>query len=131
MNIVLERHSYSPAGTFGRLFVGDKVFHTVEREWLGNKTYDSCIPEGVYDVTPYSSEKYPNVWELQNVPGRSKILIHVANNPRDVQGCIGLGMSFYGTGVSDSRYAMQLFRELMHGVDKFTIEINQFRVEYP
>lgn len=133
MNLILERHSYSPVGTFGRLFTGHGILHTVERQWLGNKPYESCIPEGVYDVIPYSSAKYPDVWELQDVPGRSKILIHVANYPREVEGCIGLGMGFYNDpmGVSKSRDAIQSFREIMHGVDKFTLEIIQFRVEYP
>lgn len=131
MNVVIERHSYSPIGTFGRLFGGNDMFHTVERQWLGNKPYESCIPEGIYDVIPYNSTKYPNVWEVTNVPERSKILIHIANTPSDVQGCIGLGMGFYGTGVSQSRIAVQSFRELMHGIDRFTLEIIPYMVEWP
>ena len=133
MHLVLERYCYSPMATLGRLFVGGNTLHAVERKWLGNRPYESCIPEGVYDVVPYSSEKYPDVWEVQDVPGRSKILIHVANYPEDVQGCIGLGLfpMYDCFGVGKSEDAIQKFRELMKGVDKFTLEINQFRVEWP
>lgn len=48
MSVTLERFAYSPFGTFGKLIYGDKTFLTVERPWLGNKPYKSCIPEGVY-----------------------------------------------------------------------------------
>ena len=130
MNLILERHSYSPLGTFGRLFANGSIFHTVERQWLGNKRNVSCIPEGTYTVLPYSSAKYQNVWELQDVPGRSKILIHVANYPDEVEGCIGLGLRFNGKGVLSSRDAIQEFGELMHGVDCITIKVTQIKALY-
>ncbi|MFA0814041.1 DUF5675 family protein, partial [Microbulbifer epialgicus] len=69
--LTLTRFAYGSEATLGRLCVGDRTFYTVERPWLGNKPFESCIPEGVYQCDPYSSAKYPSVWELQEVPGRS------------------------------------------------------------
>ncbi|MCZ0924736.1 DUF5675 family protein [Vibrio diabolicus] len=40
---------------------------------------DKRIKAGTYKLLSYSSSRYPNVYELQNVPGRSFILIHAGN----------------------------------------------------
>jgi RHS repeat-associated protein len=52
---------------------------------------DKRINEGTYDVLPYSSTKYPDNYELQDVEGRSKILIHVGNTAADTEGCLLCG----------------------------------------
>jgi hypothetical protein len=48
------------------------------------------------------------------VPNRTYILIHAANYPKDVHGCIGLGTSLMGDklAVSQSRIAVGLFEGL-------------------
>lgn len=127
----LKRYAYGPEATLGRLRVGDDVFWTVERPWLCNKPFESCIPEGNYQVNPYSSGRYPNVWELQGVPGRSKILIHVGNYARDVQGCIavGSGLAPGGWWVVRSRAAMERLRDLLP--PRFDLLITHFVPEYP
>lgn len=125
----LTRFAYGPHATLGRLVVEGHTFFTVERPWLGNRPFESCIPQGVYAVEAYSSPKYPDVWELQEVPGRSKILIHAGNWASDVQGCIAVGMGLRDWGVSSSRVAMAKLQELLP--ERFTLNVTQFIPEYP
>lgn len=57
---------------------------------------DKRISVGTYPLLPYSSAKYKNVYELQNVPGRTKILIHAGNYHDNTEGCIMPGL-LWGT----------------------------------
>ena len=92
MIALLERHSYSHQGTFGQLATpSGKVFATVERPWQNNEPFISCIPEGEYICKPrrFNRGGY-NAIEVANVPGRTHILMHIANLPYRVNGCIGI-----------------------------------------
>ena len=90
--MILERYFYGPLATMGRLlFDGEEVW-TIERPWLGNKPFESCIPDGHYLLKPFSGTKFKDVWELQNVPGRTHILIHSANWAHQLHGCIAPGI---------------------------------------
>ena len=52
-NVIIERFAYAPDGTFGRIKLPNGTqFVTVERPWLSNKAYESCIPDG---ITPWRS----------------------------------------------------------------------------
>lgn len=129
--IMLERFAYGPEATMGRLYVGDTTLWTIERPWMDNKPFESCIPTGTYKVVPYSSAKYPHVWEVTGVPERSKILIHVANYAHDVQGCIGVGMTKAkgAWSVSNSRDAIKWLQTHLSG--EFEINIIQYIPQYP
>jgi hypothetical protein len=133
MRLRLERYAYTPAGTLGRLFVGDTVLATVERPWLGNRPFESCIPQGHYRCERYSSVRFPDTWQIVAVPERTFILFHVANYPADVEGCVGLGMSQMGdrVAVSNSRKAVEMFRKLTSGYKHLDILISQYMPEYP
>jgi hypothetical protein len=133
MRLRLERYAYTPSGTLGRLFAGDNTLYTIERPWLSNKAFESCIPQGYYRCERYSSARFPDTWQIAGVPERSLILFHVANYADDVEGCVGLGMSQMGdrVAVSNSRKAVQLFRSLTAGADRLDIMISQFMPEYP
>ncbi|MFA0814108.1 DUF5675 family protein, partial [Microbulbifer epialgicus] len=80
---------------------------------------------------PYSSAKYPSVWELQEVPGRSKILIHTANYASDVQGCIGIGTAQAPGAwwVTQSRKAIQELQDILP--PRFELNVTHFIPEYP
>lgn len=102
LELQLIRHSYLPHGTFGTLSLpGSGIVHTVERPWKDNKPFESCIPEGKYPLVMRPSgvvarstrEKYTQGWEVQNVPGRSFIMIHPGNWPSNLEGCIAPGLS--------------------------------------
>lgn len=129
--ITLERFAYGPDATLGRLVLDGALFYTVERPWVGNEPFVSCIPEGIYQVEPYSSPKYPDVWEITDVPERTHILIHVANYSRDVQGCIGVGMGLNTSDwmVTHSQNAITLLRTKLP--EEFELNITHFYPEYP
>lgn len=135
LKVSLARHTYSPIATLGTLSVRGELLHTIERPWVRNAKNISCIPEGTYTVRRYSSTKYPNAWEVLDVPGRTHILIHVANYATDVEGCIGLGTEIMETtyGVAKSRQAMAGFNVILEGTEEFQLEITQYRpmVTYP
>ena len=106
--ILLQRHAQLTDGVMGRLLFGGDEVYTVERPWRCNKPFESCIPDGEYALRPYSSPKYPHVWEVCDVPGRTHILIHVANKPEELAGCIAPGMRSRlpgSVGVDSSRVA--------------------------
>ena len=72
----------------------EKLFEceTVERPWANNAPNISCIPEGKYELrrSRFYRRDY-DAYEVVGVKDRSRILIHIANTPLDVEGCIGLG----------------------------------------
>ncbi len=109
MKIIITR-TYDPRQVFGDASVVNSKtnaiifsFKTLELPWLNNQRRFSCIPTGVYNTIRHVSPKFgPSFW-LQNVTGRSEILIHHGNfaaskNPRtnlpDTLGCILPGKSF-------------------------------------
>ena len=91
--LIRTYHKDHTAGIFV-LSDGNKIVftcNTIELPNLGNQRRISCIPEGKYKVVPYSSQKFPNVYEIKDVPNRTAILIHAANTTKDILGCIGVG----------------------------------------
>lgn len=92
----LEQNNHQTLGRF-TLFNGlDKVFDcvTLELPWEDNQTNISCVPKGVYKVSPRYSDKYKNHYILEDVPNRRYILIHHGNFNTDSRGCILLGSRF-------------------------------------
>jgi hypothetical protein len=91
--IILVRDEESKEhGTFGKLFVNGREFcHTLEPADRDNKKNISSIPCGVYQCKPYSSKKYPDVFQICNVPDRTNILFHSGNTDDDTAGCVLLG----------------------------------------
>jgi len=133
--MILTRFAQLDNVTIGRLSYAGKDFFTVEKPWRDNRPNISSIPDGTYtmerffDVNGYRSSKNITedfVWQIVDVPGRSLILLHVANTANDVLGCIGLGLSVYPNldGVGSSRNAITQFYELTSGIAREEITIN-------
>ena len=99
MNLLLHR-TYLKEGTNGVLFYkGEFLGFTIELPWLENKRSISCIPEGVYELKPRFSEKFKHHLLIKNVPKRSLILIHPANDAKkELRGCIAPVSSLTGIG---------------------------------
>jgi hypothetical protein len=102
MKLILSR-TYTSTETQGLMLIldGFKVIYQclcLELPQLGNQHNISCIPDGTYSVIKYSDTKHPNCFWVQNVPGRTGILVHLGNfatgNHVDTQGCILPGTSF-------------------------------------
>ncbi|WP_238130993.1 DUF5675 family protein [Vibrio cincinnatiensis] len=81
---------------------------------------DKRIKAGSYKLHPYSSPKYPSVYELQNVPGRTYILIHAGNYHNDTFGCLMPGKTWGSVDkshyyVGNSKSALkEIFSEIDH-----------------
>lgn len=120
----LIRHTYHPEATMGEIKIGAYSFQTIEKPWKNNEAWNSCIPEGVYTCSPYSSDKYPNVYEITDVPDRTHILFHKGNYSKNVSGCIAIGTGVNGLMVTDSVDAMDSFRRLL-GSDDFILTIKK------
>ena len=133
MDLVLKRTYFNDA-TIGYLHILGKdnpVWHTMELPDLDNQANISCIPEGTYEVKPYSSKKYPDVWEIQNVRNRSKILIHIGNWTSDTKGCILVGTqsgymyknSAMQKAISQSRHALNNIKDTIGYPSTFNLHI--------
>lgn len=152
--ITLIRHAYLPDVTLGRLLVGDIDFCTLEEGWRPDPDgpggqrregalVESCIPDGIYQLRPHITERYPEgVWHLVNpnlgvyAPGtrpagqkwgRDAVLIHNGNTTKDIEGCILVG-SRHGQlngmpAVLDSIPALKRLRELLGTKYSHTIQI--------
>ena len=124
--IRVKRFAYHPSGPLGVMELEDScAFYTIERPWSDNKPFESCIPVGEYSLKWKESPRFGMCYEVENVEGRTHILIHVANFPTDVVGCIGLGTGLMGDriAVSSSKVAISKFHEATQG-SEFQIEIS-------
>ena len=97
MKAVITRDKLQEAQTLGTLVLkddeGKKLFSckTLELPWLDNKRNESCIPLGNYKVSPRQSARYNKHYHIQDVPGRSFVLIHIGNFNTQTKGCILVG----------------------------------------
>jgi len=81
-------HHYQK-GTVGVLLINDLYCClTLEPPWRQNERNRSCIPPGRYQLIPHESSRFGNVWLVDDVPGRTGILIHAGNRVEDTDGCI-------------------------------------------
>lgn len=137
----LERNDFA---TYGQMLGADAkaICVTLERPFVdanGDGLTDSnvsCIPAGVYTFhyRETSGHGYP-VFELDGVPGRKNIQIHIGCLPRDSKGCILLGSHFgevdygdgkpdgKGHGVTESHAAYDRFMALMKGTLTGTLTV--------
>lgn len=117
-------------GTFGKLTLqGKEVCCTVERPWMDNLPFKSCIPAGIYDIHPVNSPKFGETYQVIDVEGRTHILIHKANKPSELHGCIAPVSSFglldgewCGFGSGDAYYPLM---NLLDG-KRHTLEIERW-----
>lgn len=148
--IELERFSYGPsdishplAGTFGQLTIPDmdRAIYTVERPWVGNTPFESCIPEGVYRlskrespvVTRTTNGEYNVGWEVTDVENREHIMFHPANWPSDVEGCIGVGFDYNylsRLAVIQSRKAFKCMMNIM-SEEEYELHVFSRPFSYP
>lgn len=125
--VTLSRFFHGKSATVGALRVGDFKAYTIERPWMNNKINVSCIPTGVYVIRRGTfGRKYEN-FELQKVPDRTAIEMHVANFAADVRGCIGLGDDYIASPqnvmVKNSKNTFTAFMAAMSGIEEAVLHI--------
>ena len=110
---------YTDAGIF--------LCYTLELPWLNNARNISCILKGIYRVKKRWSAKYGWHFILQDVYGRSLILIHFGNFNSDTKGCILVGKELTDINkdsfldVTQSKATIAYLLEIMP--DEFNLEI--------
>lgn len=135
--IVTIKRSYGKEQTTGELSALNNgatfACQTLELKWLDNAKNISCVPAGKYQCKmTFSPKRLKNVYQLQNVPGRSSIQFHSGNYAagkiKDIEGCILLGTGFQDInkdGIPDiivSRETVKAFEQFMGGKE-FTLII--------
>lgn len=116
MELTLYR-DYLPEGTNGALFcLGELVCYTIELPWRENEMGVSCIPEGRYRLARRYSERYGYHLLVKEVPGRSGILVHPANDAlKELRGCLAPVSRLTGAGRGlQSRVAMRRLCTLVY-----------------
>jgi hypothetical protein len=115
--VILTRNSDDGVQTLGSLDVG---FKTLERPWKNNTKNISCIPKGTYLCKyNFSLGKLGWGYEVQGVPNRSGIRIHVGNYWFNSDGCILLGNGYSDINkdgeidVINSKISINAFVKLM------------------
>jgi len=128
MLAILERRAYLPFCTMGVLTYNGRSLVTIEKPWLENVPYLSCIPEGVYTCKRYSSERFPNTFEITDVEGRTHILFHAGNTAKDVVGCVALGQYIDQDKyeIRNSGFAFREFMADLEGVEEFELNIRHY-----
>lgn len=77
-------------------------FVSLELPYLENKKQISCVPAGTYRAYKTKSPSKGNVLYIQNVSGRSSILVHVGNYSKDTKGCILVGKNIdFSEGINE------------------------------
>ena len=118
LTLRLER-GYLPNGTNGTIYLdGKPLCHTIELPWRANRRNVSCIPEGRYRLLRTRTRHFKYCLRLVDVPGRSGILIHAANDAAtELRGCIAPVTAHTGEGKgSYSRVAMERVEDVVYPV---------------
>ena len=129
MKALLKRIEENERQTIGILSVSDTKFvaFTLELPDRENQVRNSRIPAGIYTVIKHTSPRFGKCFWVQNVPGRSEILIHAGNFNTDTLGCILPGSALEDINgdserdVINSKATMTKLLELMP--DKFELTI--------
>ncbi len=117
MELHLQR-TYHAAGTNGILTLDHfTVCYTIELPWRNNRRGLSCIPGGRYGLEARYSPRFKDHLQVENVPGRTLILIHPANDAlSQLKGCIAPVSELTGIGKGTaSRAAFTRVRDLVYG----------------
>lgn len=105
MKLVLRRDYFSLTAVSGVLYAdGVKCCDTLEPAIVDGYGKGSCVKPGTYSIDYHYSPKFRKyMLTLCGVKGRSGILIHSGNTPKDSAGCILVGVRLDNEKLSSSR----------------------------
>lgn len=135
--LILERYCYSDIATLGKLYLSHNeadFLYTLERPWIGGvpggMPFESCVPDGRYELLPYTRQNGDEVYALRNpdngvyftkaekgsAPGRYKILIHAANYVDQIAGCVAPGR---GKAIHQNKHMVTHSRDAMREIMEY------------
>ncbi len=128
MKLMLVRDSFSLSSTDGVLFVDSRPFCNTLEPAIGKKVKygkGCCIAPGIYSIDFHYSPKFGKyMLTLCGVRGRSGILIHSGNTPKDTVGCILVGQRENIGVLSNSRSTLdKVFDRCLDAIGKESITI--------
>lgn len=127
MNLTLQRTFKSSVYTIGKLFIDGSYFcDTLEDPERKIKIpYETCIPEGIYEVILNYSKRFQRFMPLLlKVPHFEGIRIHAGNTAKDTSGCILVGYNTVVGRLTESQDTfVELYDRLSNAKDKIAIEI--------
>lgn len=92
------------------IFPDDSYCYNLERPWLDNKPFVSCIPEGEYVVCADKTGKH-QWFRFKDVKGRSHIEIHPASKVSELEGCLAPCMELRNGYAYRNKEALIKFKE--------------------
>lgn len=127
MKLLLQRETFSPDSTIGRLYV-DSVIECFTLEDTDRKLEEggekiagsTCIPRGIYRAILDYSNRFKRVLpRLLDVPNYVGVRIHPGNTSADTEGCILPGTGIGPDRLFNSRAAFEkLFSKMEQADDK-------------
>jgi hypothetical protein len=126
MPVTLRRYIETTQGTLGQFVLEDNsTLYTMERQSVGEHPR---IPAGLYELRLDFYHKGNYVAYQIIVPGRDRILIHVANRAVELLGCIAPGKAIGflegQLAVQQSLMAFRKFMDVMGGVQSDYLTIH-------
>lgn len=117
MKLLLYRNYYKK-GVNSTLFCnGGFICFMIELPWRDNKVNISCIPEGTYNLKKRFTEHLGHHLILENVPHRSSILIHPANDAlKELKGCLATVTEI--TGIAKGNHSRKALNGLLNYIEK-------------
>lgn len=116
--ITVLRQSSNNQCTMGYMSVnGEIMAYTLELPWKNNQQNVSSIPAGTYSgMLRYDKADKWRI-QLQGVPGRTAVQIHIGNYTRDIKGCVLIGSAADVTNctVTGSKTAYTKLKEKFYG----------------
>ncbi len=118
MNIEIERRYETEKCIQGYLFVNSKaIAYTMELPWKDNEVNISAIPKGKYSGIIRYDKKDGWRIQLENVPDRTGVQIHIGNYTSEIQGCtlVGLTVDTEKCKLVKSKEAYEKLKEAFYG----------------
>ncbi|WP_188746610.1 DUF5675 family protein [Parapedobacter defluvii] len=116
----MERKTSASACTMGYLIAnGEVLCYTLELPWKDNLNNVSCIPPGTYSgILRYDKADGWRI-QLENVPNRTGVQIHMGNYTREIKGCVlvGTGANVGNCSVQNSALAYSRLKKAFYGTD--------------
>lgn len=135
--LTVLRQEFPSGATFGTLLLRKQIFcFSLELEWHENIAFHSCVPCGIYPLVRrdswYGRKTYGYTYEIRDVPERSDILIHPANWPHELSGCVATGETIAKLrgerALLNSGGTFRALKKAMGDINETTIQIMEVRL---